>query len=59
MVDAFKERHRFVVDAFNKIEGIRCIDAKGAFYSFPYAQEAINKLFIDGKLNENNDIAFS
>ena len=22
-------------------------------------QEAINKLFIDGKLNENNDIAFS
>ncbi|MDC1000142.1 pyridoxal phosphate-dependent aminotransferase, partial [Methylophilaceae bacterium] len=59
MVEAFKERHQFVVDAFNDIDGIKCIDAKGAFYSFPYAQEAINKLFIDGKLNENNDIAFS
>jgi aspartate aminotransferase len=50
MVEAFKERHQFVVDAFNDIEGIKCIDAKGAFYSFPYAQEAINKLFADGKL---------
>ena len=59
MVDAFKERHRFVVNAFNEIKGIKCIDAKGAFYSFPYAQEAINKLFNDGKLKENNDIAFS
>ena len=59
MVKAFKERHQFVVNAFNDIEGIKCIDAKGAFYSFPYAQEAINKLFADGKLNENNDIAFS
>ena len=59
MVKAFKERHRFVVNAFNNIKGIKCIDAKGAFYSFPYAQEAINKLFNDGKLKENNDIAFS
>ena len=56
MVDAFKERHRFVVNAFNEIKGIKCIDAKGAFYSFPYAQEAINKLFNDGKLKENNKL---
>lgn len=59
MIEAFKERHQFVVNAFNDIEGIKCIDAKGAFYSFPYAQEAINKLFANGKLKENNDIAFS
>ncbi len=58
MVNAFKERHRFVVDAFNEIEGIQCIDAKGAFYSFPFAKEAINKLFTQGKLKENNDISF-
>ena len=38
MVEAFKERHQFVVNAFNDIEGIKCIDAKGAFYSFPYAR---------------------
>ena len=59
MVNAFKERHRFVVDAFNEIEGIQCIDAKGAFYSFPFAKEAINRLFTQGKLKENNDISFS
>ena len=59
MVEAFKERHRFVVDAFNDIKGIKCIDAKGAFYSFPFAEEAIKKLYNDGKLKNNDDIAFS
>ena len=59
MLAAFKERHRFVVNTFNDMKGIKCIDAKGAFYSFPYAKEAINKLFNDGKLEKNNDVAFS
>ncbi|MBT7483044.1 MAG: aminotransferase class I/II-fold pyridoxal phosphate-dependent enzyme, partial [Nitrosomonadales bacterium] len=59
MVEAFKERHHFVVSAFNDIEGIKCINAKGAFYSFPYAKEAINKLYSDGKIKKNDDIAFS
>jgi len=59
MLDAFKERHTFVVNAFNNIEGLNCIDAQGAFYSFPYAKNAIEKLYKLGKIKKNNDIAFS
>ncbi len=59
MLNAFKKRHTFVINAFNNIEGIRCIDAQGAFYSFPYAKIAIEKLYKLGKIKGNNDIAFS
>ena len=58
MLDAFKQRHDFVVNAFNSIEGINCIKAQGAFYSFPYAKKAINKLHKLGKIKIANDIAF-
>jgi aspartate aminotransferase len=58
MVEAFKERHAFVVSAFNNIKGIDCIEAQGAFYSFPYAKKAIDNLYKIGKLKINNDIAF-
>ena len=40
MVTTFKERHSFIVKAFNDIKGLECIDAQGAFYSFPCATEA-------------------
>src|SRR5512135_1825728 len=33
MIKAFRERHEFVVDAFNKIPGLKCIKAGGAFYA--------------------------
>ena len=35
MVKAFKERHDFVVDRLNRIRGVRCLPAQGAFYAFP------------------------
>jgi aspartate aminotransferase len=59
MLNAFKERHDFVVNAFNRIEGIDCIKAQGAFYSFPYAKNAIENLYKKSKIKHNNDIAFS
>tara|TARA_B110000003_G_scaffold276145_1_gene321141 strand:+ start:3847 stop:5025 length:1179 start_codon:yes stop_codon:yes gene_type:complete len=59
MLNAFKERHAFVVNAFNNIDGINCIKAQGAFYSFPYAKNAIENLYKKGKINKKNDIAFS
>ena len=59
MLNAFKERHTFVVNAFNNIDGINCIKAQGAFYSFPYAKNAIENLYKKGKINKKNDIAFS
>ncbi len=35
MVAEFDVRRRFVVKALNKIEGIGCLEPKGAFYVFP------------------------
>jgi len=59
MLNAFKERHAFVVNAFNEIKGLKCIDAKGAFYSFPFAKNAIDTLYKNGKIKKNDDITFS
>ena len=35
MVREYDRRRRFIVDRINKIEGIRCVKPKGAFYIFP------------------------
>jgi len=35
MLDAFRQRHVFVVNELNKIAGVKCIMAGGAFYAFP------------------------
>jgi aspartate aminotransferase len=59
MIKAFRERHAFVVDALNKIPGIRCIPAGGAFYAFPDARGAIAALHSRGIIKEATDIALS
>ena len=59
MIKAFRERHQFVVDAFNRIPGLKCIKAGGAFYAFPDAREAIARLHNQGKIKEANDLALS
>ena len=41
MLTAFKERHAFVVQALNKMPGVRCTESDGTFYSFPDFSEAI------------------
>lgn len=35
MMGEFEVRRRFIIDSLNKIPGIRCCDARGAFYVFP------------------------
>jgi aspartate aminotransferase len=57
MLEAFNERHRFVVDAFNAIRGLKCLPAGGAFYAFVDAREAIKQLHAEGKLAEATDLA--
>ncbi|SNR83319.1 aspartate aminotransferase [Methylobacillus rhizosphaerae] len=59
MLDAFRERHEFVVKRFNGIRGLQCIKAGGAFYAFPDAREAINNLFNEGKIKAATDMALS
>lgn len=44
MEAAFKERHQYVVDSLNSMDGISCIASEGAFYSFPDCSGLIAKL---------------
>lgn len=54
MVAAFKERHTFVVQALNQIEGVECIEADGTFYAFPsFAQLIAN----DARFNDDVELA--
>ena len=59
MIKAFRERHVFVVNELNKIPGVKCLMAGGAFYAFPDAREAITRLHKLGKIKEMTDIALS
>ncbi|WP_210395024.1 pyridoxal phosphate-dependent aminotransferase [Motiliproteus sediminis] len=42
MLEAFKQRHDFVINALNDIEGVECIPADGTFYAFPSFQKVID-----------------
>ena len=59
MVAAFKERHEYVVNRFNKMPGLSCLKAGGAFYAFPDAREAIANLYKAGKISAQNDMALA
>ena len=59
MLKAFRERHVFVVHALNKIPGVKCIMAGGAFYAFPDVRPAIAKLHQRGAIKAATDVALS
>ncbi len=59
MIKAFRERHTYVVDRFNKMPGLKCLSAGGAFYAFPDAREVIARLYAAGKLKDATDLALS
>jgi len=59
MLDAFKQRHRFVVDGLNRIPGFKCVNSGGAFYAFPDVRPAIMNLLARDIINAPTDIAFS
>lgn len=44
MCTAFEERHNFVVEGLNKINGISCAKSQGTFYCFPNVEEAIKQI---------------
>jgi aspartate aminotransferase len=46
MINAFKERHDWLIEALNEIPGFSCINGEGAFYAFPNIEAVIAK--IDG-----------
>jgi aspartate aminotransferase len=59
MIKAFRERHVFVVNALNKIDGVKCLMAGGAFYAFPDMRGAIARLHQRGAIVHATDIALS
>ncbi|HEX5538601.1 MAG TPA: pyridoxal phosphate-dependent aminotransferase [Methylophilaceae bacterium] len=59
MLQAFRERHDYVVNRFNSIPGLQCIRAGGAFYAFPDARAAISNLHRAGKISAATDMALS
>ena len=44
MCDAFKQRHDFVYQALNAIEGVECPPSDGTFYSFPSFHAVIERM---------------
>ena len=44
MVEVFEQRHDFVVGRLNRGNGVRCLEAQGAFYAFPDVRGAIEAL---------------
>jgi len=44
MLKAFEQRHAFVVERLNSIEGISCLPSDGTFYSFPDVRGVVEKL---------------
>ena len=54
MLSAFKERHEYVYQRLNAIEGMNCLPSDGTFYSFPDVRGFIDK--IEGV---NNDMELS
>jgi aspartate aminotransferase len=57
MVKAFRERHDYVIDALNRIPGVKCLESGGAFYAFPDFREAIKALHAKRLIQEGNDLA--
>ncbi len=54
MCNAFEERHDFIVNALNEIDGIYCLPCDGTFYCFPNIEGLIEK-----KDGVSNDVEFA
>lgn len=54
MVEAFKQRHDYVVKTLNDMPDVRCLESDGTFYAFPDFSKVIARL--DGV---DDDVAFS
>ncbi|MEE9444927.1 MAG: pyridoxal phosphate-dependent aminotransferase [Cocleimonas sp.] len=50
MLEAFKERHDFVLKGLNAIDGVECIAADGTFYVFPNVEKLIER--VEGVSND-------
>lgn len=54
MCKAFEQRHDFIVNALNDLDGVRCMTGDGTFYCFPDFKGMIEKV-----ANVSNDVELS
>ncbi|MBP9743085.1 MAG: pyridoxal phosphate-dependent aminotransferase [Burkholderiales bacterium] len=59
MKEAFIKRRNYVVDRLNNINGVKCLQAQGAFYAFFECSTAIKNLYACGKISEPTDLALA
>lgn len=59
LLEAFNERHDFIVNRVNGIHGLKCIRAGGAFYTFIDCRDAIERLQDRGQIAERTDLALA
>ena len=59
MLNAFKERNRFVTNTLDAIPGVSCLLSEGAFYTFADVRQAIETLHSRNEIKDNSDISFS
>ena len=43
MCNAFEERHDYIVNELNNLEGVDCLSCDGTFYCFPNFEGMINR----------------
>lgn len=53
----FDKRRRFLVDALNAIDGIKCLTPTGAFYAFPNVSALFGRSTESAKINGSLDLA--
>ena len=56
MVGEFDRRRRFIIDALNAVPGVRCANAKGAFYAFPNVSGLFGKRWKGGVIRGSADV---
>ena len=54
MVAAFRERRDYLVDALNRIDGVKCFNPGGAFYAFPDISAFLNSTTPSGDRIRNS-----
>lgn len=50
MLEAYKSRHDFMLDALNQMDGVECLASDGTFYLFPNMTGVIKRLGLDDDL---------
>src|SRR5688572_436891 len=56
MVGEFDRRRRVIIDALNAVPGVRCTNAKGAFYAFPNVSGLFGKRWKGGVIRGSADV---